>query len=180
MKPEKTQMAQTDGLDQAIDQVAARLTHVDDSPEFAMRIVASLPERITWFGWLSHSWVPRLAMLAAVVIGGVLWMRREPVVKDAPVLVASAPAVAARIEPVVPVEPVRIKPDEPVEPVAPEVLVQLAKADHEYSLPPVAAPKEIGVEALAPADLPSESLGIAPLAIADLPLSAEFPQRHEE
>ena len=64
-------------LDQAIDRVAKRLTHVDEDAQFASRIVAALPERFTWFGWLTHSWAPRLAMMAIVAVSAVLWNARQ-------------------------------------------------------------------------------------------------------
>ena len=32
----------------------------------------ALPERVTWFGWLFHSWAPRLAMIAVVVAAGIV------------------------------------------------------------------------------------------------------------
>ena len=47
-------------------------------------------------------------------------------------------------------------------------------ADFEFSLAAIAAPAALGVGSLSPAELPAEdALVIAPLAIADLALSAE-------
>src|SRR5262245_52530179 len=74
-----------DHLDDVIDRVSARLTHVDEDPLFAARVIASLPERVTWFGWLTHSWAPRLAMIAIVAGAAVLWNGRKAT-EVAPVL----------------------------------------------------------------------------------------------
>ena len=70
--------AKVDRLDEAIDHVAARLTHIEDNPALTSRIVSSLPERAGWFGWLFHSWAPRLAMIAIVVASGIVWSSRRP------------------------------------------------------------------------------------------------------
>jgi len=63
-----------------------------------------------------------------------------------------------------------------VEPVEP---VELAKVDFDRSLAAVAAPGDLAIELLSPESLPAEdALAIAPLAIADLALTAEsFPPR---
>lgn len=162
-----------DRLDDAIDAVAARLTHVDADPAMASRIVSALPERAAWFGWF-HSWVPRLAMLVVIVIGGWLWSRAESV----------APAIprpfVARLEPIgtkptliaaAPLEPVRTKPVEPLEPLEP---LERLEPDHEFSLPAIQAPAGLEVDSLAPVSMPEDApLTLAPLAIADLPLTSE-------
>jgi hypothetical protein len=166
---------QRDQLDDAIDAVTARMTHVDDDPALASRIVAALPERVSWFGWLFHSWAPRLALVAVVVASGWLWNRVAT-----PAVVTPLPAVA-RIQPVrMPTtvvataapEPNRTKPLEPLEllePVAPS-----KPLDHERSLPPIEAPAALALVSLASVSLPEDApLTLAPLAIADLPLTAE-------
>ena len=164
-----------DSLDEAIDRVASRLTHVEDSPELAARIVASLPMRASWFDWFTQSWAPRLAMLAVIVTGAVIWMRFDaPAIQPQVARLASVPRgaamanVVARPEPLERWNPVRTRGVEPLEPLEP------LEPDFERSLPQVMALKEIGIEALAPADLPAgRSIDIAPLTIGDLPLSGE-------
>jgi hypothetical protein len=159
-------------LDEAIDRVAARLTHVDEDPALASRIVAALPERVSWFGWLFHSWAPRLALIVLVVASGWLWNRGTT-----PVTTTPLPAVA-RIQPVaVPTTvvataervPNRTKPVEPLVPVEP-----LEPADFEHSLPAIEAVAALSLDFLSPVSLPEDvPLTVAPLAIADLPLTAE-------
>ena len=55
-----------DQLDQAIDHVAARLTHVTHDEALARRIIETLPERS---GWSLHWLMPRLAITAVLAIG---------------------------------------------------------------------------------------------------------------
>jgi len=51
-------------------------------------------------------------------------------------------------------------------------------ADHEFSLPAMAKVAALAVDTLPPASLPEDApLTVAPLAIAGLPLTADFPQR---
>jgi hypothetical protein len=176
-----------DGLDRAIDRVAAQLTHVDDDPGLASRIADSLPERQTWQGWLSHSWVPRLAALAVIVTASVLWSEREPdPARSIAPPIASVERVgthagvmfAATIEPLgtQPLEPVgtqRLEPVEPLEPVDPSDLRRAA--DFDRSLPPIEAVAALELDSLMPAGLPEDApLTVEPLATVDLPLSAEF------
>ena len=72
-------------LDRAIDHVAKRLTQVDDDTQFASRIIAALPDRRTWFGWLTHASAPRLALLAIVAGTFAVWsMRHTTEVTPAP------------------------------------------------------------------------------------------------
>jgi hypothetical protein len=151
-----------DHLDEAIDHVAKRLTHVDEDAQFASRFVAALPERVTWFGWLTHSWAPRLAMLA-IVAGALLFAnarRTTDVAPSAPPLASVAnsnwPQLVASINP----EPRTLgtpgtKPLEPVEPMEP--------LEPFVGLPSVTPPSSVAIESL---------------VIADLPLTAEsFPER---
>src|SRR5690349_2384464 len=85
-----------DHLDDAIDRVAKNLTHVEDDAVFASRVIASLPERTTWFGWLTHSWAPRLAMIAIIVVAAVLWSNRRTTETPAKSeLLASVPTMSA-------------------------------------------------------------------------------------
>ena len=151
-----------DHLDEAIDHVAKRLTHVDADAQFASRIVAALPERVTWFGWLTHSWAPRLAMMA-IVAGALIFANARRTTEVAPsarplasVANSNWPQLVASINPA----PGTIgtsgaKPLEPVEPVEP--------LEPFLGLPSVTAPSSVAIE---------------PLVIADLPLTAEsFPER---
>ena len=172
---------QRDHLDEAIDHVATRLTHVDEDAQFASRVIAALPERVTWFGWLTHAWAPRLAMLAIVAGGFAIWNARHTTAVTpsaqplASVVNTNWPPLAVSIhsEGVVSVANTM-----PVAGVAATATVD--RADHEFSLPPVSAPATVEIAALSPAALPAEgTLTLAPIVIADLPLTAEsFPQRH--
>jgi len=57
---------------------------------------------------------------------------------------------------------------EPLEP------VELPKADFEHSLPSIAAVAALQLEVIAPATLPEDAtLTLEPLALADLPLTAD-------
>jgi hypothetical protein len=169
-----------ENLDDAIDQVARQMTHVDDDAQFASRIVASLPERPNWFGWVTHSWVPGLAMIAIVVGAAALWNARhttavapasqpiagvQPIQPPSPVAQPIAPERVARVE------PVRTKPVEPLELMEP--------LEPFEGLPPVNAPASVEIASLTAGDVPSEdALSVPSLVIADLPLTAEsFPER---
>jgi hypothetical protein len=170
---------QRDRLDDAIDRVTARLTHVDEDPIFVSRVVAALPERVSWLGWLFHAWAPRLAMMAIVVGAATLVSRRGP----APIAPeTNAPIVA--VSPVTPpaelvaaVAPAAVS-TWPLERLEPLERMEPLRHDHERSLAGIEAPAALAMQSLAPADLPAdEGLSLAPLAIADLPMTAEFPPR---
>lgn len=164
-----------DDLDRAIDSVAKRLTHVEDDAQFAARIVSSLPEGQTWIGWLTTSWAPRVAVLAIAAATSVVLINRDPLPVTGNVLASSRSTIHAELRPIVkpsqPLEPpLRTKPLEPLEPLE---LLEPQVGDHEYSLP------ALGVEALPPMNLPVDaSIELAPLAIGDLPLSGEFPEKY--
>ena len=163
-------------LDTAIDRVAARLTQVDDDPQLASRIVASLPERSTWFG----GWVPRLAALALIVAAtaAVLRMfddRSTAVLRSSStiaVVTEFTPVIASRIE-------ARIAPDDRRTIVEPPLNDLRTAADFDRSLPPVAAPVAVDIAALSAGDLPAErALLLEPLDVPSLSLTAEsFPER---
>ena len=183
MTPQKAPVAQhgdRDRLDAAIDRVTARLTHVDDDPVFVSRVVFALPERVSWFGWLFHSWAPRLAMIAVVVAAATLVYRSapSPMAPAGNQPIAASPLAHAPAEFAVAVAPaaVRTLPLERLEPLEP---LQPPRSDHEFSLPAVDGPVALGIAPLEPKDLPAEeALSLAPLAIADLPMTAEtFPPR---
>jgi acyl-CoA synthetase (AMP-forming)/AMP-acid ligase II len=167
--------AKVDHLDDAIDRVAARLTQVADDPALAARIVATLPQRRVG---LAHGWVARFAVgaLATLTIAVVLRtfngrstevLRTEKartlIVELARTVTAEAPGTAI-------VERLQNRLGTVVEPPA--------KSDYEFSLNALASPEALGLRSLTTDDLPAEdALAIAPLAIADLPLTAEFSQR---
>jgi hypothetical protein len=163
-------------LEQAIDAVAKRLTRVNDDPQFASRIVASLPERTTWFGWLTHSWAPRLAVLAIAAVASMVLINRQPRSVTPALLPSTSIAVVSSVLPALTPQavenavPNRTIPMELLEPLEP---LEPAKADHERSLP------ALDVEALPPMNLPVEaSIDLDPLTIVDLPLAGEFPERY--
>jgi hypothetical protein len=169
--------ANADRLDAAIDRVAKQLTQVEEDSQLAARIAAALPDRFTWFGWLTDSWAPRLAVLAIAVGAFGLWnMGHTTDVTPAaqPLAISAhrdwAPLVVSAMER----EPLAPSRTAPLEPMAPVVLVEPFP-----DLPPVKAPASVEIALLAPSSLPAEqALSIEPLVIADLPLTTEsFPQR---
>lgn len=157
-------------IDQAIDRVAKQMTDVEESPAFAARLVASLPDRAWSARWLLQSWVPRLAVVA-MAVASVLFMSRASRPDAPPVLraklVGGVSALRASVAPFAP----GIHGTRAVEPL--ERLERLQPmADHEFSLP------SLDVESLPVLSRPGEaSIDLAPLAIADLPLSGEFPEQ---
>lgn len=169
-----------DQLDHAIDQVAARLTHVTDDEGLALRIIETLPERPTWsLYWL----MPRLAItagIAAIAVTVVLQTfddRSTEVLRSA---VLSSPAVqpAGVPEHRTDVEPTQIGRRTIVERPSNDRRT-IDVPDFDRSLAAIAAPGVLVVESLSAESLPAEdALAIAPLAIADLALTAEsFPPR---
>jgi hypothetical protein len=179
MKPQKAQMAQSEErhrLDDAIDAIAARLTHVDDDPAMVSQIVNALPERATWFGWLFHSWAPRLAV-GVLAVGASFIVLRTSDERSTDVLRAeatSAPMVELRaaVEPTVVERPLAVH----------RAIVErpqndrgtIDAPDFDRSLPAMSAVAALELDSLAPRSLPEDApLTLAPLAIADLPLTAE-------
>ena len=159
-----------DRLDETIDQVVVRMVRVEENAALASQIINALPERVSWFGWLFHSWAPRLAMIAIVVAAGIVWGNRKPSPTQ-PIPLAST---MSAIEPVTFVaavreaEPNRTMPLEPVEPLRPSSM------DFDRSLPALAGVASLNFDSLAPDALPaSEGLVLESLVIADLPLTAE-------
>lgn len=152
-------------LDTAIDQVARRLVAVPDDAELAARIVASLPERSPRWWWL----MPQFAALGAIVLAVAVWASRD---RDVPAL----EPLVARMEALIAVSPtvIELKPELPrtrlLEPLEP--LEALGSVDFDRSLSPVAAPSPLDVPALQTEDITApEPLHIAPIELADLPLS---------
>ena len=176
MRPQRGQMPQVtapDRLDAAIDLVAARIVEVKGHEELAARIAAALPGRSSSFGW----WLPQFAAIAAFAIAAVLWTARDTAtpsllpstdvvammaVPDS--VAAAAPGTASRIAS-------RTKPLEPL-----GLLEQAEPLDGDFgrSLAPIAAIDALTVSELGAPELPAASpLVLPPIAITDLPLTAE-------
>lgn len=159
-------------LDDAIDAVSRRMVDVPDDADLAMRIVQSLPDRESTARWL----MPRLALVSAAALALVVWTTRVPTLPVLPSIavnglaspVALVPSAAAR-EPAPAPEPARTPLLVLVEPLEP-----LGASDHERSLPPIAGPAAIPMSELATTTLPATpSLVLAPIEIADLPMTTE-------
>jgi len=177
----RPQQADRDRLDEAIDLVAARMTHVDDDAALASRIVAALPERPAWsLHWL----MPRLAITAALALATAFVVLRSFDDRSATVLqtenapapvVAPAPVAQRAVVEAPPIVPRGI--GRPASN-APRTAEDLDRPDHDFSLPAIAAVAALNVDTLMPASLPEdEPLTVAPLTIADLPLGGEsFPR----
>lgn len=168
-----------DYLDEAIDQVATRLVRVEDDDRLSTRILESLPDRSPW---ILRSWIPRLAVTAVLAIGVSLVVLRPfdggstDVLRSA---VLSSPTVqlvarAAVAEHRTDVEPPQIVRRTIVE--RPQNDRRTIDApDFERSLQAIEAVAALSVVSLAPVSLPEDApLTLEPLAIADLPLTAEF------
>lgn len=160
-----------DPIDTTIDQVATRMVQVSEDANLTERIVAALPERTSRFSWL----IPQFAVITAFAIAAVVWTTRET---PAPTLLPSSdvaglagmPNTVAAMAPgtvapgtFAPGTAFRTPPLEPLEPVEP-----LERLDHERSLP------ALTVSDLSPGELPATpALMLAPIEIADLPMTAE-------
>jgi hypothetical protein len=172
-----------DPIDTAIDQVAARMVQVREDEDLALRIAAALPARSTRFhlraarfggqvGWL----IPQFAAIAALAIAAVVWTTRDTATpallpsSDVVVVIAVPKSVVARE----PGTALRTRPLERLEPL--ELLEPLSSdgTDHERSLAPIAAMSALVMRDMAPEALPgSPALTLAPIEIADLPMTAE-------
>jgi hypothetical protein len=170
-------MMREDGLDEAIDQVAMRLTRVVDDETLAPRIVASLPERSPWsLHWL----MPRLALTAAIGMAVALGVLRTFDDRSTGVLrteSAGAPFVELRAA----VERTPVEPELIVRRTIVERSqnVRRTTADFERSLAAIPAPAALSLGAVVPRELPAQGvLLVEPLAIPSLPLTAEtdFPR----
>ncbi len=163
-------------LDAAIDQVTARLVRVREDDEFAARVVRALPERSSRLGWL----VPQVAAVTALAIAAGVWMLRDTSPPSVSPLPAEAVAVMGGPNMVVAVAPgtaLRTRPLELLEPL--ETLEPLDDgSDHERSLPAIEAVTALVVSDLLLSELPATpALALEPIAIVDLPLTAEtFPR----
>jgi hypothetical protein len=171
-----------DPIDTAIDQVTARMVQVREDEDLALRIAAALPARSTRVSWL----IPQFAAIAVFAIAAVVWTMRDPAT---PALLPSSEVAALGVVPntvaaIAPGTGIRTLPlesafarmrelrrDKPL-----ELLEPLGSdgADHERSLAPIAAMSAIVMRDMAPDALPgSPALTLAPIEIADLPMTAE-------
>lgn len=172
-----------DRLDEAIDRIAARMTTLEDDTALAARIAAALPERRFGLTWILAGWAPRLAVLAMAAIAITLVLRTF---YDGSTKVLRTERASAALSIV---EPLSNKRRTLVEPPVIErrTFVELSLnrrgttvagdlADHERSLPPIEPIAGLAVDALTPSELALEPVLVpAPLMIADLPLSSDFP-----
>jgi hypothetical protein len=164
-----------DQLDAAIDQVAMRMVAVPDNGELTQRIVAALPERTSRLRWL----IPQFAAIGALVIAALIWTTGNDNTPESAMLPSSiGTSVIAFAIPVAANEPgtaLRTMPLERLERVARmEPRVAAESVDHERSLPAIAALRSLDFDSLAPVSLPEDApLTLEPLAIADLPLTAD-------
>ena len=175
--------ATPDHLDDAIDRVATRMTQVEPSEALASQIINALPDRSLSSGWWFQSWAPRLAMVAILAVAGVMWAARgsrdstpAPSLAASQPIAAISPLMAAVKETVREPEPNRTMPLEPLEALEPlEPLdPKPADADFAHSLPSIAVVASLELAAIAPASLHEDApLTLAPLAIADLPLTPD-------
>lgn len=159
-----------DRLDDAIEQVAKRLIRVAEDDALAARIANALPERspIRW-------WAPRLAITTGLAIGALFSVLRPFDGRSTGVLrteSSSAPFVEFRAAiQRTSVEPELIVRRSTVERSSND---RRTTADFDRSLAAIASPLPLALGAVEPSDLPGQSpLIVAPLAIADLPLTAE-------
>ena len=181
-----------DRLDLAIDQVAARLVAVPDDDEMTLRIVSALPQRTSRLRWL----LPQLAAIGAIVIAALFWTTRgntPPTLATLPTLdgprmnglanavAANEPGTALRT---MPLESASARNDSrelrrdlavggPLEPMEP------LEGDHERALSAIETVAALVVPSVSPIEIPAtELLTIAPIAVSDLPMTAEsFLQR---
>jgi hypothetical protein len=166
--------ADRDRLDAVIDQVAARMVAVPDDCEMTLRIVSALPERASRLRWL----IPQFAAIGALVIAAIMWTTRNDRTPETVLVPTSAGTrMTGLANPVAANEPgtaLRTMPLERVEHLERMEPAMSASADHERSLPAIAAMRSLDFESLAPVSLPEDApLTMEPLAIADLPLTAD-------
>jgi len=171
-----------DRLDETIDIVAARMTNVEKDAALAARIANSLPERRLGWTWIRAGWAPRLAMLALAALAITVVLRTHHSDRVTP------PKPGHQSVSVTPAEPgvVRVGSGD-VKPRRVSVgfafrrtgsRTTIDRPDHQRSLAPIDAPGALSLTALTPSELALEpALVLAPLEIADLPLSSDFSPR---
>lgn len=165
-----------DRLDAAIDDVAARMVHVEEDAALALRIADALPGR-SRVGW----WIPQLATVSALAVAFAWWSTNAPVtppnllpsraefVASLPLaVVADEPATAARTGTSARTMPL-------------ERLESLEPFDHARSLPSLTAMNALMVSDLTPEALPAwPALTLAPIGVTELPLTAESLSQKED
>ena len=161
-----------DWLDEAVDQIATQLVRVEDNEGLSTRILASLPDRSPW---LLRSWIPRLAMTAALAAAVSLVALRtfdDRATGALRMKSAGGPFVEFRAA----IERTSVGPELIVR----RTIVERPKNDRrtiedfDRSLAKIAALAPLALRTVAPGDLPSQgALVVEPLAIPDLPLTAE-------
>lgn len=163
--------AKVDRLDTAIDHVASRMVAVADDGEMTLRIVSALPERTSRLRWL----IPQLAAIGAIAIAALFWTTRSntrPALAalptlDGPNMVGLANAVAAS-------EPGTALRTMPLERLERLERLEPLEGDHERALSPMEAVAALLVPSMSPVEIPAtELLTIAPIAVSDLPMTAE-------
>ncbi|MEP6782441.1 MAG: hypothetical protein ABI983_02160 [Acidobacteriota bacterium] len=164
-------------LDDAIDDIARRMTQVEDDDQFAQRIVGALPERrARWYWMLAPGFA--LALLALVVLRsfnggstGVLHTENA----SGPIVAFNALAVTAST---VTVEPSLNPRRTIVEPSLNDRRTYVEPPDYERSLPALEALDALSLPSLAPPALPDAlALTVEPLAIAPLAMTGPVPER---
>ena len=163
-----------DRLDDAIDQVAQRLIRVAEDDTLAARIANALPDRSPW---LLHSWIPRLA-ITAMLAAGLSYVVLRPFSDRSTDVLRSAVLSSPTVELATAAPEHRTIVEVPLivhrTTVERSSNVRRTTEDFDRSLAAIAAPLPLALGAVEPSDLPGQSpLIVAPLAIADLSLTAE-------
>ena len=163
--------AKVERLDTAIDHVAARMVAVPDDGEMTRRIVSALPERTSRLRWL----IPQFAAIGAIVIAALAWPTRNESTADIAMRPSSAGAsMIGLANPVAADAPGTALRTTPLEPLEPLEALEPLEGDHERALLPIDAVAALVVPSMSPVEIPAtELLTIAPIAVSDLPMTAE-------
>ena len=163
--------AKVDRLDTAIDHVASLMVAVPDGGEMTLRIGSALPERTSRLRWL----IPQFAAIGVTVIVALVWTTRNESTSEIAMLPSSAGTsmigLASPVAANEPGTPLRTMPLERL-----ELLERLEplEGDHERALLPIEAVAALVVPSMSPIEIPAtELLTIAPIAVSDLPMTAE-------
>ena len=163
-----------DRLDEAIDQVAKRLTSVAEDDTLAARIANALPERSTW---LLRSWIPRLAITAGLALGAIaISVVLQPFDEGSTDVLRTASASAPFVELHAAVERTPVEPELIVRRTIVERTLNVRRTtpDHERSLAAIDAPDALALRSVAPRELASQApLEVESLEIPDLRLTSE-------
>ena len=168
--------AKVDHLDDAIDVVAARLTMVTEDVTLASRIADALPDRSRWsLGWL----MPRLAITAGLAIAASLVVLRT-FDERSTVVQRSFDERSTDVQLAASVAEHRTLVERSSN--ARRTIVERSSNDRgtidipdfERSLEAIAPAASLALASLTPSELRDQgTLALEPLAIADLPLTAE-------